>query len=41
MKKGYAFTGINVHLSEKISSVKEVISNLKAEFLNAKLEGGV
>ena len=36
MKKGYAFTGINVHLSEKISSVKEVISNLKAEFLNAK-----
>ncbi|WP_029905083.1 nitronate monooxygenase family protein [Prevotella sp. 10(H)] len=41
MKKGYAFTGINVHLSQKISSVKEVISNLKAEFLNAKLAGGV
>lgn len=41
MKKGYAFTGVNVHLSQKISSVKEVISNLKAEFLNAKLEGGV
>ena len=41
MKKGYAFTGINVHLSQKISSVKEVISNLKTEFLNAKLEGGV
>jgi NAD(P)H-dependent flavin oxidoreductase YrpB (nitropropane dioxygenase family) len=39
MKRGYAFTGINVHLSQKISSVKEVISNLKAEFLNAKLEG--
>ena len=38
MKKGYAFTGINVHLSEKISSVKEVITNLKAEFLNAKRE---
>lgn len=38
MKKGYAFTGINVHLSQKISSVKEVISNLKAEFLNAALE---
>lgn len=41
MKKGYAFTGINVHLSEKISTVKEVISNLKAEFLSAKLEGGI
>ncbi|MDR1370175.1 MAG: nitronate monooxygenase family protein [Dysgonamonadaceae bacterium] len=38
MKKGYAFTGINVHLSEKISTVKEVISNLKTEFLNAKLK---
>ena len=35
MKKGYAFTGLNVHLSKKISTVKEVISNLKAEFLNA------
>ena len=40
MKKGYAFTGINVHLSEKISSVKEVIAKLKTEFLNAKIEGG-
>ncbi|MDR0797004.1 MAG: nitronate monooxygenase family protein [Tannerella sp.] len=38
MKKGYAFTGINVHLSEKISSVKEVISKLKVEFLSAKFE---
>jgi NAD(P)H-dependent flavin oxidoreductase YrpB (nitropropane dioxygenase family) len=38
MKKGYAFTGINVHLSKKISSVKEVIANLKAEFLTAKLK---
>jgi len=41
MKKGYAFSGMNVHLSKKISSVKEVISNLKAEFLNAKVEGGI
>lgn len=38
MKKGYAFTGINVHLSEKISSVKEVIDRLKAEFKGAQLE---
>ena len=38
MKKGYAFTGANVHLSQKISSVKDVISNLKAEYLNATLE---
>jgi NAD(P)H-dependent flavin oxidoreductase YrpB (nitropropane dioxygenase family) len=41
MKKGYAFTGINVHLSKKISSVKEVISNLKAEFQSSKLEKSV
>ena len=40
MKKGYAFTGINVHLSQKISNVKEVIAKLKAEFVDAKLEGG-
>jgi NAD(P)H-dependent flavin oxidoreductase YrpB (nitropropane dioxygenase family) len=39
MKKGYAFSGINVHLSQKISSVKEVIAKLKAEFLNATREG--
>lgn len=32
MKKGYAFTGMNVEMSKKISSVKEVIENLKAEF---------
>lgn len=32
MKKGYAFTGINVHLSQKISSVKDVIAGLKAGF---------
>lgn len=38
MKKGYAFTGINVHLSEKISSVKEVIERLKSEFRGAQLE---
>ena len=38
MKKGYAFTGINVHLSEKISSVKEVIERLKSEFRGAELE---
>ena len=39
MKKGYAFTGLNVHLSQKISSVKELISKLKIEFFNAKSEG--
>jgi len=38
LKKGYAFTGLNVHLSNKISSVKEVIDRLKTEFLNAKAE---
>lgn len=32
MKKGYAFSGMNVHLTKKISSVKEVIENLKREF---------
>ncbi|MDR3250649.1 MAG: nitronate monooxygenase family protein [Tannerella sp.] len=32
MKKGYAFAGLNAHLSEKIRSVKEVIASLKAEF---------
>jgi NAD(P)H-dependent flavin oxidoreductase YrpB (nitropropane dioxygenase family) len=32
MSRGYAFTGINVHLSQKISSVKEVVARLKAEF---------
>lgn len=38
MKKGYAFSGVNVHLTEKISSVKEVISKLKAEFMNVSLK---
>lgn len=32
MKKGYAFAGINAHLAQKISSVKEVIAKLKEEF---------
>lgn len=36
MRKGYAFSGVNVHLSNKISSVKEVINKLKDEFLNVK-----
>ena len=35
MKKGYAFAGTNAYLSEKISSVKEVVEALKAEFLIA------
>lgn len=37
MKKGYAFTGMNVHLSQKISSVKDVVAKLKAEFQGIKL----
>jgi hypothetical protein len=37
MKKGYAFTGVNVHLAQKITSVKEVIARLKAEFGNVEL----
>ena len=32
MKKGYAFGGANAYLAEKISSVKEVIDKLKADF---------
>lgn len=36
MKKGYAFAGINAHLAEKISSVKEVISILQTEFAVAR-----
>ena len=35
MKKGYAFAGTNAYLSKKISSVKEVIEALKAEFILA------
>jgi len=38
MKKGYAFTGINVHLSQKISSVKELICRLKEEYISATCE---
>lgn len=36
MKNGYAFAGANAYLAEKMSSVKEVISKLKAEFMNAE-----
>ena len=35
MQKGYAFAGTNAYLSKKISSVKEVVESLKAEFLLA------
>ena len=38
MQKGYAFAGANAYLSEKIRSVRDVISALKTEFL---LESGV
>lgn len=41
MKKGYAFAGINAHLAQKISSVKEIVSILKIEFLRAKLESEI
>lgn len=37
MNKGYAFAGANAYLSEKISSVKEIITNLKKEFLVCEL----
>ncbi len=33
MDKGYAFAGANAYLSEKMSSVKEVIAKLKDEFM--------
>jgi NAD(P)H-dependent flavin oxidoreductase YrpB (nitropropane dioxygenase family) len=36
MDKGYAFAGANAYLTEKISSVKEVIAKLKEEFAIAK-----
>ncbi len=36
MKKGYAFAGINAHLVQKISSVKEVVCKLKEEFAIAE-----
>lgn len=36
MSKGYAFAGANAFLAKKISSVKEVVETLKAEFLLAR-----
>lgn len=35
MKKGYAFAGANAYLSQKISYVKEIMTNLKEEFIIA------
>jgi hypothetical protein len=32
MQKGYTFAGANAYLAKKISSVKEIVSILKAEF---------
>lgn len=37
MQKGYAFAGTNAYLSEKISSVKDVIEKLKADFSLSKI----
>ncbi len=37
LDKGYVFAGANAYLAEKISSVKEVVANLKEEFMNATL----
>lgn len=36
MDRGYAFAGANAYLSQKISSVKEVIAKLKDEFYSAQ-----
>lgn len=36
MKKGYAFAGTNAYLANKISSVKEVVEKLKADFFLSK-----
>ena len=36
MTKGYVFGGANAYLAEKISSVREVIERLKADFLLSK-----
>ncbi len=36
MSKGYAFAGTNAYLAEKISSVKEVIEKLQADFFLAQ-----
>lgn len=38
MKKGYAFAGINAHLAQKISSVKEIVAILKLQFAVAEKE---
>jgi hypothetical protein len=32
MKRGYAFAGSNAYLAKKISTVKEIIATLKAEY---------
>ena len=36
MNRGYAFAGANAYLSDKIRSVKEVITRLKEEYSAAK-----
>ncbi len=36
MSKGYAFAGTNAYLADKISSVKEVVEKLKADFFLAQ-----
>ncbi|SCD21636.1 NAD(P)H-dependent flavin oxidoreductase YrpB [Proteiniphilum saccharofermentans] len=38
MKRGYAFAGSNAYLAKKISTVKEIISALKAEYEMAELK---
>jgi hypothetical protein len=40
MNRGYAFAGANAYLTEKISSVREVISKLKKEFIAAEFLSG-
>ncbi len=39
MNKGYAFAGTNAYLATKISSVKEIFTELKEEWLNAINKG--
>ncbi len=36
MKKGYAFAGTNAYLADKISSVREVMEKLKADFMSSR-----
>lgn len=38
MKRGYAFAGSNAYLAKKISTVKEIIAALKAEYEMAELK---